>query len=117
MDHTDETVVGDAGEMMTVDEYLARYGDPAAIEVCEHRNAARLAGTKHMTMREFIAGHAANLLDDFDADDGAYARCGEWLDDKEAALGLAPTFREDGTTVYHPALLAYCLHMIASGAL
>ena len=103
--------------MMTVEEYVARYVDPAAIEACERRNAARLLGTRHMTMREFIAEHAAHLFGDFDPDDSAYARCGEWLDDKEAKLGLAPTYREDGTTVYHPALLDFCLHMIGNGAL
>lgn len=108
-------------ELMTVDEYVDRYVDLAVIEAVETRDAARLLDAEHMTMREFVAAHAPALLDDFDTaaadkdgNDDPYARSDEWMDRREAGLGLTPTHRPCGARVFHVALLDHRLEHMAS---
>lgn len=66
-----------------------------------------------MTLAEFVTTQYGDDLPDVIKDAAGIA---EWMNDKEAALGVPATFRPCGTRIYHPALLDYRMHMLACGA-
>ena len=66
----------------------------------------------HMTLAEFVTTQYGDELPE--VIEGA-AQLAEWMNGKEAALGMTATFRSCGVRVYHVALLDYRMHMLACG--
>lgn len=77
---------------------------------CPSRMSAAYASS-HMTIEEFLSKFP--MAPGVEIDEASAV---EWMDVKEAELSLAPTHRQDGTRIYHVALIDHRLaHLAAFG--
>jgi hypothetical protein len=72
---------------------------------------------KQLTIVEYIKKYNPGQFE-YLPDNPSFASEELWLDFQEARHNMVPQFRSDGTRIYHPALLGWCLdieHSAESG--